>query len=89
MEILNEYYNIIKEGSQITIKSYGNNDNIIAFYNFEEKEGNIAKDMITAREYTSFKRWLKGLIIHRSIKISEEFIKTLKDGIKVQIPMEN
>ncbi len=29
MEILNEYYNIIKGGSQITIKSYGNNDNII------------------------------------------------------------
>ena len=72
MELMNQYYVYEVKENEIQVLSNDSKHHLIAFFNFEDKEGNISKNMMDCVQYKSFKRWVKGLMSHRDIDLSKE-----------------
>ena len=72
MELMNQYYTYEVKENEIQVLSKDSKRHLIAEFNFEAKEGMIAKNMIEGVQYKSFKRWVKGLMSHRAIELSKE-----------------
>ena len=72
MELMNQYYVYEVKENEIQILSNDSKRHLIAEFNFEAKEGMIAKNMMEGVQYKSFKRWVKGLMSHRDIDLSKE-----------------
>lgn len=92
MELMNKYYNfsITEDQKEISITSIDGKNHVIAFFNFEDKEGLISKNMVDGVQYKSFKRWIKGLMIHRDLDLSVEIdlVKFEANGILQMIKEE-